>query len=151
MARRLLLSSGIAALTVLSFPLVASASNAHTGPLNFEAGFYDHVVPFTIKVDRQFIKETTHKVSKLRVPTDIIQNEPDYTEGVPSSILREWASYWVDQYDWDRVEDSLNEDLQHFTTTVQAKANYTHPIPLHFVHHQSDREDAIPLLFIHGW
>ena len=24
-------------------------------------------------------------------------------------------------------------------------------VPLHFVHHRSPREDAIPLLFIHGW
>ena len=40
-----------------------------------------------------------------------------------------------------------------FTTTVSvgSKTNYTLPVPLHFVHHTSNRSDAIPLLFIHGW
>ncbi len=32
---------------------------------------------------------------------------------------------------------------------VTAGPNYTHPIPLHFVHHRSPRQDAIPLLHIH--
>jgi pimeloyl-ACP methyl ester carboxylesterase len=31
------------------------------------------------------------------------------------------------------------------------QSNYSHPVPLHFVHHQSPRTDASPLLFIHGW
>lgn len=29
--------------------------------------------------------------------------------------------------------------------------NASYPVPLHFVHHRSSRDDAIPLLFIHGW
>jgi pimeloyl-ACP methyl ester carboxylesterase len=42
--------------------------------------------------------------------------------------------------------------LQQFTTIVEPTiGNDTSPIPLHFVHHRSPREDAIPLLFIHGW
>jgi pimeloyl-ACP methyl ester carboxylesterase len=40
-----------------------------------------------------------------------------------------------------------------FTTTVDAKphSEYEEPVPLHFVHHRSNRPNAIPLLFIHGW
>jgi pimeloyl-ACP methyl ester carboxylesterase len=34
---------------------------------------------------------------------------------------------------------------------LNASTQYLEPIPLHFVHHQSPRADAIPLLFIHGW
>lgn len=41
----------------------------------------------------------------------------------------------------------------HFTTTVRpdATANYPYDVALHFVHHRSNRSDATPLLFIHGW
>jgi len=41
----------------------------------------------------------------------------------------------------------------HFTTTVITgpRSNFSKPIPLHFIHHRSNRTDAIPLLFIHGW
>ncbi len=40
-----------------------------------------------------------------------------------------------------------------FTTTValEPNPNFTDPVPLHFVHHRSNRTDAIPLLFVHGW
>ncbi|MCJ1242282.1 hypothetical protein MMC14_010289 [Varicellaria rhodocarpa] len=40
-----------------------------------------------------------------------------------------------------------------FTTTVTAQpySNYSEPLPLHFVHHRSNRSDAIPFLFIHGY
>jgi pimeloyl-ACP methyl ester carboxylesterase len=39
-----------------------------------------------------------------------------------------------------------------FTTTVDASdSNYTEPVPLFFVHHGSNRSDAIPLLFLHGF
>lgn len=42
--------------------------------------------------------------------------------------------------------------FKQFTTTVESsQSNYSHPVPLHFVHHQSPRPDAFPLLFIHGW
>jgi pimeloyl-ACP methyl ester carboxylesterase len=37
-----------------------------------------------------------------------------------------------------------------FTTTVDASdSNYAEPVPLFFVHHRSNRSDAIPLLFLH--
>jgi len=43
--------------------------------------------------------------------------------------------------------------FEQYTTTVDiAKVSqYKEPVPLHFVHHVSPRQDAIPLLFIHGW
>lgn len=34
---------------------------------------------------------------------------------------------------------------------ISKSSHYKEPTPLHFVHHKSPREDAIPLLFIHGW
>lgn len=53
--------------------------------------------------------------------------------------------------DWKSVQAEVNQNLTQFTTTVYAGANYTDPMPLHFVHHKSSRPDAIPLLSIHGW
>jgi pimeloyl-ACP methyl ester carboxylesterase len=39
---------------------------------------------------------------------------------------------------------------QIITTDGDCRSEYTHPIPLHFVHHQSPRQGAIPLLYIHS-
>lgn len=43
--------------------------------------------------------------------------------------------------------------FKQFTTTItlDPNPNFTDPVPLHFVHHRSNRTDAIPLLFVHGW
>ena len=42
--------------------------------------------------------------------------------------------------------------LEQFTTIVEPViSNTSFPVALHFVHHRSPRDDAIPLLFIHGW
>ena len=43
--------------------------------------------------------------------------------------------------------------FNHYTTTVTAQPNLRNPLPLplHFIHHRSNRSDAIPLIFIHGW
>ena len=37
------------------------------------------------------------------------------------------------------------------TVTLDPNPNFTDPVPLHFIHHLSNRTDAIPLLFVHGW
>ena len=54
---------------------------------------------------------------------------------------------------WLLTTSSFPDSFSHFTTTVNTgpKSNYTFPVPLHFVHHRSPREDAVPLLFSHGW
>ncbi|KPM43813.1 hypothetical protein AK830_g2785 [Neonectria ditissima] len=143
----------VLALTALlgSHFVAALATNVvhSTRHLNFDAHFGDKPRPFTIRVHQDFIDDTKAKASKTRLAVDL--DQPDFEDGVPSSVVGAWSEYWAKKYDWRKVEKSLNKDLQHFTTTVHAGENYTYPIPLHFVHHRSKRPDAIPLLFLHGW
>ncbi|VUC26897.1 unnamed protein product [Clonostachys rosea] len=148
MAKRILQAA------VLSFGCLQAVSGdakdtSLTPSLNFEASFFDHPQPFSIKVDDEFIQVTKRKAGQLRVAVDI--NQDEFVDGVPSRVLQNLSRHWSDEYDWRKVEVALNSKFKQFTTTVQAGENYTHPIPLHFIHHKSDREDAIPLLFIHGW
>jgi pimeloyl-ACP methyl ester carboxylesterase len=129
-------------------PVIANNAGS-TWPLNFEAHFPNEPQPFAINVDQNFIDDTKAKAGKTRLAIDI--DQPDFIDGVPSRVVSEWSRYWSEQYDWREVEESLNKDFHHFTTTVQAGENYSDPIPLHFIHHRSERSDAIPLLFLHGW
>uniref|UniRef100_A0A8H7N0B7 Epoxide hydrolase N-terminal domain-containing protein n=1 Tax=Bionectria ochroleuca TaxID=29856 RepID=A0A8H7N0B7_BIOOC len=139
---------------ILSFGCLQAVSGdandiSLTQSLIFEASFSDHPQPFSIKVDDEFIQETKQKASQLRVAVDI--NQDDFVDGVPSRVLQNLSRHWSDEYDWRKVEAAMNKKFKQFTTIVQAGENYTHPIPLHFIHHTSEREDAIPLLFLHGW
>jgi pimeloyl-ACP methyl ester carboxylesterase len=145
-------------LALLALTVTASPVSFNSTPLtpstsapfqNFKATFGPIPQLFTIDVDPSFIRETKLKASLTRYTLDI--NQPDFVDGPPRHNVSTIRDYWVNQYDWYSVERDINQKFTQFTTTVFADANYTAPIPLHFVHHKSHRPDAIPLLFIHGW
>lgn len=66
-----------------------------------------------------------------------------WERGVPTSYLKELATYWAEMFDWRAAEAELNKYPQ-FTTTIEGQN-------LHFVHVRSPQADATPLLLIHGW
>ncbi|TVY58560.1 Juvenile hormone epoxide hydrolase [Lachnellula suecica] len=133
-------------LAVLSYALLAPASS-----LPFNASFGDTPQPFKIDVDPEFIALTRLKASMTRFVDEI--DLPPFTEGPTTQNATAIRDYWVNGYDWFEVQEQLNKQFSHFTTTVYtaSPSNFTDPVPLHFVHHISNRSDAIPLLFIHGW
>lgn len=104
---------------------------------------------WNISVDPDFIAITKLKVALTRYHKDI--DIPAWTEGPPQDNISELRDYWLYKYDWKVVEEQLNKEFNHFVTTVTLpNSNYTDPVALHFVHHRSKRNDAIPLLFMHG-
>ncbi|MGW6704031.1 epoxide hydrolase family protein [Streptomyces sp. NPDC054956] len=66
-----------------------------------------------------------------------------WERGVPVSYLKELATAWAEKFDWRAAEAELNRHPQ-FTTVVDGQN-------LHFLHVRSERQDAVPLLLIHGW
>ncbi|PSN65049.1 alpha/beta-hydrolase [Corynespora cassiicola Philippines] len=116
---------------------------------NINAVFGDAPTPFQLEVNQDFIDQTHQKVALSRAPVAL----DDVTDDGPSvddyNAIRD---YWVNNYTWDSVQQSINDRFHQFTTTVRNEdSDYTEPVPLHYVHHTSPREDAIPMLFIHGW
>jgi pimeloyl-ACP methyl ester carboxylesterase len=83
-------------------------------------------------------------------------DQPELVDGPSSHFARKLASYWAETYDWRQIEALINAKLPQFTTVVRPSVSSTPStfqgdVPLHFVHRRSDRADAIPLLFVHGW
>jgi pimeloyl-ACP methyl ester carboxylesterase len=62
---------------------------------------------------------------------------------LPAAYLAELVDHWRDGYDWRAHEARLNE-LAHFRTRIDGQS-------IHFVHARSQRDDAFPLLLMHGW
>lgn len=62
--------------------------------------------------------------------------------------MKRLTDYWRDTHDWRAAEASLNRH-PHFTTTIQCDG--FEPLQIHFLHQRSRVDQAIPLLFIHGW
>ncbi|KAK1237190.1 hypothetical protein MKX07_006069 [Trichoderma sp. CBMAI-0711] len=133
--------------TAVLFNLVWTL-NAFSIP-NVNATFSKSPKPFELRVNKDFIDDTRQRVLSARSPIFL---ETSTYEGPSRENFTHVQEYWVQEYNWTRVEESINTQLQQFTTIVEPTiGNDTSPIPLHFVHHRSPREDAIPLLFIHGW
>ncbi|CAM1510877.1 Fc.00g083900.m01.CDS01 [Cosmosporella sp. VM-42] len=115
---------------------------------NVDATFRNSPKSFDIHVDRDFIEDTRQRVARTRAPVFMGATG----EGPSPENFTNVRDYWVDEYDWNMTEVSINKKLEQFTTIVEPIIeNDTYSVPLHFVHHRSPRDDAIPLLFIHGW
>ncbi|KAI4210588.1 MAG: hypothetical protein LQ351_006566 [Letrouitia transgressa] len=115
----------------------------------FDTDFPTTPSPWNISIERKFIDITRLKVALTRYHEDI--DILPWTEGPPRSNISDLRDYWIEKYDWYSVERQINSKYKQFVTTVTLPdSNYTDPVPLHFVHHRSKHENAIPLLFMHG-
>ncbi|KAI0424625.1 Alpha/Beta hydrolase protein [Xylaria sp. FL1042] len=137
------------AISILLVPL-ASANN-----LNFPFP-YDAVtpVPFQASVDPKYIEETRVKASLYRPSDDFLDgaiSNAGWIEGPPRANMTALAKYWSNDYNWARTQDEINRNFSHFAVNIPSAGDYNHSVPLHFVHEQSEADNAIPLLLIHGW
>lgn len=139
-----LLQTVFFAMTALS---QQASSSGGDYPYPFPNGAYPQ--PFELKLDSSFLDMTLRKVRDYR-PTPGLSTEWTM-EGPPDHKLREVAQYWGTSYDWKAIEKRINADFNHYATTVPGNGNYSESIPLHFVHHRSSNDDAVPLLLLHGW
>ena len=72
----------------------------------------------------------------------------DFVDGTPVKEVKRLVDFWLNKYNWRAHEADLNT-LKQFTLPIEIEGFDI--LKIHFVHHKSDRKDAIPLIFIHGW
>jgi hypothetical protein len=105
--------------------------------------------PFKISVDPTKLDWINNRVKDALVIPDVRHPKgQEWEDGAPSSTIQDLIDYWKNDYDWRKVEARLNSTYKMFTVDIPEGDEV---IKLHFVHHRSERTDAIPLLFAHGW
>ena len=62
--------------------------------------------------------------------------------------VSETVDFWRRKYNWREEEARINE-LPQFTTRLDVEG--FEALDIHFVHSKSSEDNAIPLLFVHGW
>ncbi|MRH91499.1 alpha/beta fold hydrolase [Nocardia sp. SYP-A9097] len=97
--------------------------------------------PFTIDIAQADLDDLRDRLTRTRW-IDEVPGE-GWERGVPTAYLRELTAHWAEKFDWRAVESRLNAYPQ-FTTVIDGQN-------LHFLHVRSAREDATPLLLVHGW
>ncbi|CZS87900.1 hypothetical protein WAI453_000285 [Rhynchosporium graminicola] len=105
--------------------------------------------PFKIAVSDELLAFITQRVSTARLPPGIdLPSSEAWSHGVPTPVISQLQQYWTHKYDWRAVEAKINGHLRMFTLPINHDGE---DLTMHFVHHRSSREGAIPLLFQHGW
>ena len=97
----------------------------------------------TFQIDNleEKIDDLRRRITATRWPTRELVT--DRSQGVRLDVMQALARYWLDEYDFGRVEARLNA-LPQFVTEIDG-------VDVHFVHVVSSHDDALPLLMTHGW
>lgn len=105
--------------------------------------------PFKIAVSDELLSFINQRVVTARLPPGVdLPKDAAWSYGVPSATISHLRDYWEKKYDWRAVEARINGRFSMFTLPIKEAGE---DMKTHFVHHRSDREGAIPLLFQHGW
>jgi pimeloyl-ACP methyl ester carboxylesterase len=99
------------------------------------------VRPFQVEIPEEKIDDLRHRIKATRLPSKELVD--DRSQGVQLATIQALGDYWMNEYDFGRVESRLNP-LPQFTTEIDGE-------DIHFIHVQSRHEDALPLIMTHGW
>lgn len=104
------------------------------------------VRPFTISVPEDKIEALNAKLEHAVFPNEL--TDAKWSMGSPLADVKRLATYWKNNFNWRKTEAKLNEYPQ-FTVPVSVPG--FEALEIHFIHQRSQRANAIPLCFIHGW
>jgi len=97
--------------------------------------------PFHVNIPEGEIAELKRRIKATRWPEK--ETVSDETQGVRLATIKELARYWLEQYDWRKIESRINS-YPHFMTEIDG-------LDIHFIHVRSKHENALPILVAHGW
>ena len=97
--------------------------------------------PYTINVADQEIERLKSRLEISRFPEK--ETTDDWSQGAPLAYVKNITDYWLNQYDFKRLESRLNK-YENLITEIDG-------VDIHFMHIKSSNADAKPLLLTHGW
>ncbi|KAH9826628.1 Epoxide hydrolase N terminus, partial [Teratosphaeria destructans] len=89
---------------------------------------------------------TYANTSKTQPPNGM--SPPERSSGIPRDWLVNAKDQWLNAFDWRKHEDHINS-FPHFTAPVKSDDGYE--VTVHFMALFSERPDAVPIAFYHGW
>ncbi|PVH99874.1 alpha/beta-hydrolase [Periconia macrospinosa] len=108
--------------------------------------------PYRISIPVSKHEQLQQKLFMTRFPSDAADSDgSSWGQGPPVNEIQRLSRFWQTEYtsNWQKVEARLNL-LPQYIISIPVE-DLAHTYDIHFVHKKSDRKDAIPLLFLHGW
>lgn len=131
------------------FPSTNSSTMAVYGKI--PSGVTLDLKPFKAHVDEQKLQDfkTLLKLSPVASPNfENSDASVDRRYGMSRDYLLNAKDYWLNKFDWRKQEDYINS-FPNFT--AQVKDDVGNDLTIHFVALFSEKPDAVPLAFYHGW
>ncbi|MFT4607733.1 MAG: pimeloyl-ACP methyl ester carboxylesterase [Urechidicola sp.] len=97
--------------------------------------------PFKISVPDDTLDGIRHKVAAY--PWHEMPNDGGWDYGANLDYMKEFADYWVNEFDWRKQEAAINRFPQ-FMAKVDG-------IDIHFIHEVGSGSSPKPLIISHGW
>lgn len=124
-----------------TFIIAAAASTVASVTAPVSAQSLTNPKPTTIAIPDAEVGDLAARLRSARWPVEVDPGQ--WERGVPQDYMRRVVDHWANRFNWRAVEAELNRyDQVEFTHEGQT---------LHAFHIRSGREDAIPLVLIHGW
>ena len=103
---------------------------------------------FQISIPEEKVQRLRQKLALTDFPDESVDIDNLWSRGSPLTDVKRLVNYWGKEFDWRKVEASLNEFPQ-FTSWIEVEGFGAYNV--HFVHQPSTVANAVPLLFLHGW
>ncbi len=87
------------------------------------------------------VDDLRQRLRRTRFADDFANEAWSY--GVAGDYLRTLVDYWLDEYDWRRVESEIN--------AVPAFLTQIDDVPIHYLHVRGTGPAPMPLILTHGW
>lgn len=100
--------------------------------------------PFTLSVSDKDLSEFRQLLQLSKIGPKTFENQQTETDfGVTYKWLSEAKDYWLNTFDWRAQEKHINS-FDNFRMQIDG-------LDIHFIGHFSEKKDAIPIIFMHGW
>jgi pimeloyl-ACP methyl ester carboxylesterase len=99
------------------------------------------ITEFKCQIAQPFIDDLKIRISQTRWTDEIDGSGWQY--GANLSYMKELAEYWLDKFDWRKVEDEINQ-YPNYIAEIDG-------INVHFIHIRGKGKISVPLIITHGW
>ena len=99
------------------------------------------ITEFKCHISQSAIDDLRSRLRQTRWTDEIKRSAWQYGAGL--SYMRELADYWLNKFDWRKVEDEINQYPNHIAEFGGTK--------IHFLHVKGKGKNSVPLIITHGW
>jgi pimeloyl-ACP methyl ester carboxylesterase len=99
------------------------------------------ITEFKCHISQSAIDNLRSRLRQTRWTDEITRSNWQY--GASLSYIKELADYWLNMFDWRKVEDEINQYPNYIAEVDGTK--------IHFLHVKGNGKKSVPLIITHGW